>query len=676
MGQIWKIINNMKILILRNKLSIILILSVLPLVSMVGQREIEMSVPAPKGILVFAGMELADGVKVDNYTVERSYDKRQWENLTELKSPHSWETFRANIEKWKPDFGFQGIPGNEDLRVRWQKCETANVIDSMGYWSASTAIRLASGIAFYDQTATKDVRVWYRVKALKNGKSVSENISEPVQYPFVPQYDAVSLNDKNVDKTIFYLKWQSEGTNPAPYFGIRYYENEQLKDARGSLAKYKIGTTTYYIFQDSTRYLKADRQYFLNPLDVYGNPGVGTDITLVSALSANKTFYQRTRAVSDPKGMGVILSWRLQNTKLLSGMKIYKSDSYDKKEYELTATVPATDTTYTDRNVTPDKMYYYYLETISAQNDLPQKSNIFFNVAYDKLKPVFPGISQVKDKKNEVKVLVKASEMNLSGVKIYRSDGFSPKLYPITDILKLTNNEVLYTDTSRILSGDRTYLYAATAVNTSSVESAMSDTITIRPEIKTLPPSPNRLSAYEENGAVNLVWEDVKARHRATNGYNVLRRDLPNGKFAQLNAKDVVVNVPMYADKTVQPGKNYEYAVQTVDDLGGVSESMALFPIAVKEIQLPVPPNVWLTQEAGKVTVQWAEFTTNTPMKVNLYRYQRGAKPQLLKTFLNNERKYEDVKVKKGELYFYYTTFTDDKKNESGKSQEISIRVE
>ena len=658
------------------RISIVIGLSFVISASAFGQREIRMAAPAPKGILIFTGMELANGNKVESYSVERSYDKRQWEKLTELRSPVGWEAFRANFEKWKPDFGFQGIPGNEDLRVRWQKCETANVIDSMGYWSASTAIRLASGIAFYDQTATKDVRVWYRVKALKNGKSVSENISEPVQYPFVPQYDAVSLNDKNVDKTIFYLKWQSEGTNPAPYFGIRYYENEQLKDARGSLAKYKIGTTTYYIFQDSTRYLKADRQYFLNPLDVYGNPGVGTDITLVSALSANKTFYQRTRAVSDPKGMGVILSWRLQNTKLLSGMKIYKSDSYDKKEYELTATVPATDTTYTDRNVTPDKMYYYYLETISAQNDLPQTSNIFFNVAYDKLKPVFPGISQVKDKKNEVKVLVKASEMNLSGVKIYRSDGFSPKLYPITDILKLTNNEVLYTDTSRILSGDRTYLYAATAVNTSSVESAMSDTITIRPEIKTLPPSPNRLSAYEENGAVNLVWEDVKARHRATNGYNVLRRDLPNGKFAQLNAKDVVVNVPMYADKTVQPGKNYEYAVQTVDDLGGVSESMALFPIAVKEIQLPVPPNVWLTQEAGKVTVQWAEFTTNTPMKVNLYRYQRGTKPQLLKTFLNNERKFEDTKVKKGDLYFYFTTFTDDKKNESIRSQEAGIRIE
>ena len=666
----------MKALILNTKISIVLILSFLSSVSVLGQREIEMAVPAPKGIVVFAGMELADGNKVEKYTVERSYDKRQWENLTELKSPTNWNAFQSNVTQWKPDFGFQGLPNNEELKKGWQKSETSGVIDSLRYWAASTTIRLAAGIAFYDQTVTKDKKVWYRVKALKNGKILSENVSLPVQYPFIPQYDAITLNDKNVDKTVFYLKWQSDGSNPAPYFGIRYYEEGKLKTANGIVAKYNIGNVRYYIFQDSTRYLKSDRQYFLNPLDIYGNPGTATSIVMVSGLSVNKTFFQRTKATTDTKGMGVVLSWRLQNAKTLNGLKIYKSDSFDGKEYALVATIPATDTTYTDRKIVPDKMYYYYLETVNNQNDLPQKSNIFFNAGYDKLQPIYPIISRGKEVKNGVMIQVKATEMNLAGVKIYRNDGFSTQLYPITDILKLTSNEVSFTDTSKVLSGERSYLYAAKAVNKSSMESAFSDTLSIHPNITTIPPSPNRFSAYEEDGVVNLVWEDVKARHRATNGYNVLRRDLPNGKFAQLNAKDVVVNVPMYADKTVQPGKNYEYAVQTVDDLGGVSESMALFPIAVKEIQLPVPPNVWLTQEAGKVIVQWAEFTNNTPMKVNLYRYQRGAKPQLLKTFSSNERKFEDTKVKKGDLYFYFTTFTDDKKNESIRSQEAGIRIE
>ena len=77
----------MKISIVKNKINIILIFSLLSSISMFGQREIEMAVPAPKGIVIFAGMELANGGKVEKYTIERSYDKSRWENLAELKSP-------------------------------------------------------------------------------------------------------------------------------------------------------------------------------------------------------------------------------------------------------------------------------------------------------------------------------------------------------------------------------------------------------------------------------------------------------------------------------------------------------------------------------------------------------------------------------------------------------------
>ncbi len=33
------------------------------------------------------------------------------------------------------------------------------------------------------------------------------------------------------------------------------------------------------------------------------------------------------------------------------------------KDYALVATIPATDTNYTDRDINPDRIYYYYLET-------------------------------------------------------------------------------------------------------------------------------------------------------------------------------------------------------------------------------------------------------------------------------------------------------------------------
>ncbi len=640
-----------------------------------GQSEQKMTTPAPNGILIFVGMELANGINIDQYIIERSYNNQKWEPIAELSSPRNWEEFQSNYIKWKSLFGFQGDPQMDDLKRKWQLCEKANVIDSMGYWTQLTAVRLASGLAYYDQKVTREKQVWYRIKAMKNGKSISKKITSSPQYPFIPQFDPLFINDRNIDKSIIYLKWESTGNNPAPYFKVQYYEDTVLKQGDGFLTQYTIENVKYVIYQDSIRKFNKDRQYFLNPLDFYGNPSYATDIELVSKSSSEKSFFQNTKALTDTKGFGIILNWKMVNPKLLKGIKIFKSDAFDGKEYELIATIPSTDTTYTDRNVLPDKMYYYFLETINTQNDPSQKSNIFFNVAYDQLKPVYPTIRQGKEFKNGATIIVKSSEMNVAGVKIYRNNGFSEQLFPITDILSLKNNEVIFVDTSSVLSGDKSYLYAATCVNNSSVESDFSDTITIHPSIKTNPISPNRFSVYEENGSVQLVWEDLSLRSRLIKGYQIFRRDLPVGKFIQLSPKDSIIDMPIWTDFTAQPGKSYEYAVQTIDELGGVSETMALCSITLKEFHLPTPPNVWGTYENGIATIQWGDCSRYQNLKLNLYRYQRGGKPQLIKTCDPMERKWIDQNVKKGNLYFYYSTFCDDKKNESAPSQETSVRI-
>jgi len=659
----------------RRSPSCLLLLPLLLLsLSLHGQEQIRMAVPAPKGIVVFAGMALANGQTVDSYTIDRSYDNRQWEQLAELRSPQGWEPVRAAVDSWTPDFGFQGLPETADLRTRWQRCETAGVIDSMGYWAASTTLRLAAGIAWYDQTAAKEQRVWYRVRAIKNGSSVTEQFSLPVQHPFVPQYDPPVLDEKHVDKQLFYLRWQSTGDNPAPYFGIRYYEQGALKEAAGTTARYSIDATTFYVFQDSARTLRTERQYFLNPLDIYGNRGVATEFVLVSGRSADLPYFLKTRATADPKGLGIVLSWRLPQTDGLKALKIFRSDTFDGKEYTLAATLPPTDTTYTDRDIDPDRICYYYLETVSARQELPQQSNIFFSAGYDRLQPAYPAISRGRDLPNGVTIVVTSTEMHAAGVRIYRSDGFTSDLYPVTDILRLTGNTVAYTDTSSVLAGDRSFLYAATTVNSSSLESVLSDTLTVHPAIATTPPSPNRLTVVEEEGALHLVWEDVKTRHRATKGYRIFVRELPDGRFAPLLPADSLVTVPLYTDRGAQPGRVYEYAVQTVDDLGGRSASMVLASVAVKPVALPVPPGVWLQQQGGKVTVQWAETTLSRPLRVNLYRFQRGSQPQLLQSLRPEEQQVVDANVQKGELYFYFTTFSDGTR-ESARSPEAEIRV-
>ena len=658
------------------KLSLIIALFLLLSSVVRGQEQIRTAQPAPKGILVFAGMELADGNRVDYYSVERSYDQRRWEIITEMRSPSGWDEFYAAYRLWEPDFGFQGEPGPAELMQGWQKCMMAGVIDSMGYWASATGIRLAAGLTFYDQAVGKDRKVWYRSRAVKNGKIMTENISVPVQWPLMPQFDPVTLSERNVDKSVFYLKWQSQGSNPAPGFAIRYYEGDQLYEAEGATALYHIGNNTFYIFQDSTKQLTRQRQYFLNPTDLYGNRGAATEIVLLSGTTATPTFFRNLKAVTDTTDYGVLVNWQLQNNKLLKGINIFRSSSYDEGEYELLATLPPGDNSYTDRMVDPDRMYYYYLETVSDQEGAPQRSAIVFNFALDRLQPLFPSIHRGDDVAGGITVRVRATDLNLAGVKIYRSDGITPELYPITDILPLTENELVYSDTSAILSGELSFLYAATSVNTSSVESIFSDTLAIHPGIRTVPPTPVSLSAFEEDNAVRLVWEDVRSRHIITRGYRLYRRDLPDGRLAPLLPADSIITAPVFTDMAAEPGRSYEYAVETIDDLGGVSRQMTATQLTLRALRLPIPPPLWVTAEGGRVKLQWGESDKRQSLTLSLYRYQRGEEPRLLTRLTDETRSYVDSDVRRGELYFYYSTFTDGKGNVSARSQEAGIRTE
>jgi fibronectin type 3 domain-containing protein len=640
-------------------------------------QEIEFAKSTPNGLIVFAGMELANGKKVDHYTIERSYDKKQWEKVADLKSPATWNDFSFNLQKGKSEFPFQELPKADHLKLLWEKCNLYGCIDSMKYWAASTVIRLAAGIAYVDKQAKKSTNTWYRVNAIDaKGKSVSESVSSPAQWPSYPLFDKVTIADKSVDKTLFYLKWQSQGSEEALYFAVKYYENQILKNAVGIQSQYKIGDKTFYIFQDSVKNLQTDRQYFLIPLDLYGNPGTASDITIVSKSSSTLNYFVFVKAYGSKKGYGLNLAWKLKNTLGTKAIKIYRSESFDKGEYKQIATVPASDTSFRDPNIVPDRIYYYFLETESKLNDSPVKSTVFFDVAYDQLKPVRPTIVKYASIPRGVEIKIMGSDIFMAGVRVYRNDGAGGKLLPISEVLKADSGFYMFRDTSKTLTGGKVYTYAATIVNTSSTESELSNPVYVVPGVTTEPPAPNSLKAYEEMGVVKLWWEDMNSQNKYIKGYILFRRELPNGKFSPLLSNDSIIEANYFDDYSAKAGKSYEYAIRTTDYFKGKSSSMAVYSIQLKDNKLPIPGSLSLTEEAGKVVIQWGDVLTKEPLQLNIYRYQRGTKPSLIKTLSVKEPSFTDNSVKKGELYFYFSRFVKAGVIESASSEEKNIRIQ
>ena len=641
-----------------------------------SQKQINNAHPAPKGILIFVGQELANGVRVDEYTIERSGDKRKWEMVCRLQAPSEWEIFAGQYKKWSNDFAFQHPPIVESLREKWGKCEAYGIIDSMGYYTTITPVLLAAGLTHYDQDVKENTKVWYRTKSYKNDIVLSDFISSPVQFPEIPEFDDITLDDKNLSKDFLYLKWKSKGTNPAPAFEVRFYENDKINKASGDIASYKVDNTTYFLYQEPITSTYNQRQYFMNPLDFFGNKGIASKFAFISSSDASPMYFKNVNIEPDTSRLGIKLTWVLDNPKEITGLNIYKSTSFDKEDYSLIATIPQGDSYYVDNNVIPDKIYYYYIETFGNDRTHTINSSVAFGSAYDNVKPVMPVIYFEKDIPNGVELKVKARDMNLSGVRIYRNDGISPTLYPISHVIPLNKGIATYIDTSNILRGNLTFTYAATSINNSSLESEMSSTIHVIPDMKTTPPSPNDVIAEEDGDKVVIGWEDVYVRHREVQGYNIYRRNLPDGNFILLNSKDKIITIPSYIDETADTGNHYEYAIQTVDIFGGTSESMVLAQIQLNEYNTPMPTAIWVKQDNSKATVEWSKPTDNIVKSINVYRYQRGNKPVLLKQLNTDIQSYEDKTTSKGELYFYFITFTDNKNLESAPSREAGIRVE
>ena len=636
-------------------------------------QQLDMLRPAPEGMFVYLAGDLALGKKVDQYIIERLDDKK-WIKVIELKSPATWDEFNKRVELYKKDFPFSYLPDAAFLHQLWDKAFQAGTIDSMYMWSTSPVLRLATATAYYDKQVPKDKETSYRVTiASKNAKKPQVAESKSAKWPVYASYDSIKLDEKNVEKKMFYLKWQSTGNRPSPNFKVQYYDNKQLKTAEGLRTIYKVKETTYYIYQDSIKQAFTDRQFFMVPIDFLGNMGNSSQITFVTTNIPLKRYFKTTKASTNKEMLGVNLTWHLSETRSIKSIDVYRSSSFD-KGFEKITSCPATDTVFTDLHVEADKFYYYYLRANEMHGTSFIESSKFFDVGKDPLQPNRPVIDYAKTIPNGIELKISVSDINLAGVRIYRRQSYKETFIPVSDLIKLNSGNIVWADTSAGLTGNQSFMYVAKTENTSYIQSEYSKEAIGSSGKSNLPREVTRLKAYEENRKVNLNWDDLMTDNIAIKGYIVYRREKPNGKFKPVYVKDSISLSNMFVDSLAMPGKLYEYGVRTFDNFGGVSKNLSITGIQTSIVVVDAPDGLNATIIEGKALLGWNTLLSNDPQKVKVYRYQRGKKPLVLATLTNKESEYTDNTIKKGELYFYYITLLNKDNKESAPSKEVSVR--
>ncbi|HEY6345041.1 MAG TPA: hypothetical protein VIY49_26390 [Bryobacteraceae bacterium] len=142
--------------------------------------------------------------------------------------------------------------------------------------------------------------------------------------------------------------------------------------------------------------------------------------------------------------------------------------------------------------------------------------------------------------------------------RVYRSVGGEQQM-PIAD-----TNAPEYLDASSQFGTE--YHYMVMALEGETQQSVPSQTVPITPKDIFPPSVPAGLTASAVNNAIELAW--VRNTEADFRGYNVFRAE-GNGPFEKIA---MLIDVPVYRDAQVEPGKTYRYQVSAVDLLNNESE--------------------------------------------------------------------------------------------------------
>jgi hypothetical protein len=142
--------------------------------------------------------------------------------------------------------------------------------------------------------------------------------------------------------------------------------------------------------------------------------------------------------------------------------------------------------------------------------------------------------------------------------RVYRWVGEERQM-PIAD-----TNAPEYLDTSAQFGTE--YHYMVMALEDETRQSEVSQIETITPKDIFPPAVPAGVTASAANNAIELAW--VRNTEPDFRGYNVFRAE-GNSPFENIA---MLIDVPLYRDAKVEPGKMYRYEVSAVDLLGNESE--------------------------------------------------------------------------------------------------------
>ncbi len=491
-------------------------------INLFSQQEYPVAIGGASGI--FIDITNSSG----SYIIERSETSiENWIELGKTTNPISVDEFTEKLTALSSQFSDFSFPSENQIIQIWNIWQRTNIMDSIPYWGNMPAVKLSLGTMFLDTTAKMSTEYQYRIASLDNDQS--KEFTNSVYFSRNFNNDEITLNSSSAELNRIFLEFRTFGERNPTAFRVFRRDNgsgnfEKINSVNGFN---KNHDTLSLVLMDTSVTAYNFYNYFVLPLDLFGNEGTPSDTIFVGAYNfQNIPLPQSVQITSEDSSDAFVLSWTLSNPEAVVSVRIFRSEIFDSGFVQIAEVAPTVNQ-YVDFMVEPMKRYYYYFQLSGPLGEVSPSTARVGGFHQSTVEPIPPVNIKAESLTNGVKLDWENTEDFVEGFWVYRSNGFSDSLALISDLIKDEEPFTTFTDTSESLSGKYTYYYSIKSSSTSHVLSEFSDTIAIRPEIATVLPAPTGLTAFlQDDNSVRINWDDMTEIESSVGYYLIFRKTI------------------------------------------------------------------------------------------------------------------------------------------------------
>ena len=628
----------------------------------------------PKGIFIYLGNHIP---KQGYYQIEKEIvGEKKFTAIGKVTVPQNEQELKNRQTQFSPLIENIDPLNDNDIHRIWNYINSNSTTDTLHSANLPMMHQLA-GTGFIDDKVEKENSYQYRVSLYNaSGDLIKTTETNIVRWPATPSLEKPILKEKSVTGSHVYLEWFVEHQGNLSHFNIYrsiFGKNDfkKITPERGFNAN---KDSIFLVAIDSIGEQASLYEYYAVPADIYGNLGPASDAVPAGTVAQNyvpPVLILKARSLET--NHQVRLNWNYDQKSYIRSITIMRSADYD-SGYRRIANVPPTDTSYTDIIPQADENYYYYLVIDGPVNNGLRTAKVSVLFSGNKEKPTPPSEIAAQTIKGGVQLYWQCNEPYLKGFYVYRSASTETGFLQISGLVPAGKEIYSFTDTSGTLQGEKVYDYTVKSVNDNDQLSDFSDTVNAVPGISMSLAAPLHLRYKIENGKIELAWDDMRNTEANLLGYKIYRKLSTEKVYHLLPSDTTNAEQNYFTDSTMETGIAYNYAVSSLDYFG--NESAPSYPVNILvKANIPSPPaGLHAGNDQNGVLLSWGELVGDDLLSVKIYRSAPGTTSKLIGTTDISEQTFLDKTAEKGKLYFYQLSSVNKQKQESDKSEKVSIR--